>query len=113
MSLISHLAAVVRRIRNPEPVSSRDLMDLGLSRWEFDVLANSRSGMTGQIEAMAARFGLGAEAVHKDRWRELDISLACAQCDHAWDCAASLRGEGTFAKADCPNAERFAELAAV
>lgn len=111
MTLKTHLAAVLNRMRRPEPISGCDLVDLGLSSWEYDTLARSRPSMPEQMKRMAAKFGLREADLERDRWTHLDLSLACAQCDRAGDCAAYLRGEGVFERTECPNAERFAELA--
>lgn len=108
---MSFLATINTMARADESLAGEALRDLGLTRNEVMALQYARPEMRQQLEAMAGRFGLTIDDLSEDRWRALDISLACARCKKAGECANFLTGRGAFDVDDCPNSEAYVDMA--
>ncbi|MCG6857219.1 MAG: hypothetical protein LJE67_04055 [Salaquimonas sp.] len=93
-------------------LSRIDQEDLGMLRADVFELLDGRDDTRDRLLAMAARFGLSAEDIDRDRQTCLDISLACGKCKSSGICARFLAGDSYVGPDDfCPNASRYAEMA--
>ncbi|QYK42588.1 MAG: DUF1127 domain-containing protein [Paracoccaceae bacterium] len=97
----------------------RTLTDLGLSRDEALMLARLTGDGEARLRAMAAVFGVDADAVAADPllWRE--VAETCAACRQTAQCRRTLERarvlDGSVGAADCgfcPNAPTWQALSA-
>ena len=86
--------------------------DFGVARSDALDLLDGRSDARERLLAMAARFGLSAEDIDRDRQTSVDIARACGRCRTERICRDYLAGKRDLSPCGfCPNAERYAELA--
>lgn len=88
--------------------------DLSLNRQDAETMLNTRPGVREQLVSMAAKFGVSASDIDKERWRALEIVHACTHCEHSKSCFQYLAGKQTsgFDPKSCPNLERYEDLSA-
>lgn len=103
-----------RLAREVAELSSRDVTDLGLSREELNVLTRMPSRVRERMEAMARVFGADPRDIYLERWRNIDLAMACHNCAAVTECAVQL-SRPTEARAEncgfCPNAAAYRTMA--
>jgi len=74
-------------------------------------LLSGRTDTRARMESMAARFGLSAQDIDRNRGTALDVALACGECGSERQCRRYLSGEAAGDPEHfCPNASTYLDL---
>ncbi|NNF76961.1 MAG: hypothetical protein HKN05_02930 [Rhizobiales bacterium] len=86
--------------------------DIGASKGDLLQIAKGPSCVGERMQAMAAAYGLKPADLSKERWRQIDMARACANCTASRQCKRWLKGPNLeLAQAGfCPNKSHFSEL---
>lgn len=98
------------QLKQVDALSDHDLADLGMTRAQVTAFATMPADVPDRVTAMAAIFGIPADALKANRADYLELLGTCADCRHRAKCGRLLQDAPLAAPAEaafCPNAPLY------